>query len=73
MYAIRSYYAPDRASWNVYSRLANDNLQYLWGILQAASDPTAERDAVQRQIGDYFAACMDTDAIDARGSSYNFV
>jgi putative endopeptidase len=59
---------PDRASWNVYSKLANDNLQYLWGILQAASDPNADRDPVQRQIGDYFAACMDTDAIDARGS-----
>ncbi len=31
----------DQASWNVYSKLANDNQQFLWGILQnaAAADP----------------------------------
>jgi endothelin-converting enzyme/putative endopeptidase len=57
----------DKAAWDVYSRVAQDNLQFLWGILEQAADPGAKRDANQRQIGDYFAACMDTAAIDARG------
>jgi len=58
---------PDKASWDVYSKLNEENLQYLWGILEQASDTTRQRDAIQRQIGDYFAACMDTGAIEARG------
>ena len=58
---------PDKSSWDVYSKLNEENLQYLWGILEQASDPTRPRDAVQKQIGDYFAACMDTGEIEARG------
>ena len=58
---------PDKSSWDVYSKLNNENLQYLWGILEQASDDTRQRDTVQKQIGDYFAACMDTGAIEARG------
>lgn len=58
---------PDQASWSVYAKLAEDNLQYLWGILEQAADPAAPRDATQQQLGDYFAACMDTATIDARG------
>ena len=58
---------PDKASWDVYSKLNEDNLQYLWGILEQASDPARPRDATQTQIGDYFASCMDTGAIEARG------
>ena len=59
---------PDKAGWDVYSRLADDNLRYLWGILEQAADPGREQDASTRQLGDYFAACMDTAAIDALGS-----
>jgi len=59
---------PDQAGWEVYSKLADDNLRYLWGILEQAAVPSPERDANTRKIGDYFAACMDTQAIDALGT-----
>jgi len=56
----------DQAGWSVYAKLANENRQQLWGILDA--DMKADhRTPVQQKIGDYFAACMDTDAINALG------
>ena len=58
----------DQAHWDVYSKLANDNLQFLWGILeQDAKAP--DRNPIQQKVGDYFAACMDTEAIDKRGAA----
>ncbi len=59
---------PDQARWDVYSKLANDNLQFLWGILNDLSKPAASRTPAQQKIGDYFASCMDTAAIDKRGA-----
>ena len=56
----------DQAAWSVYAKLANDNQQFLWGIL-ADDAKAANRTPVQQKVGDYFAACMDTAAIDARG------
>jgi putative endopeptidase len=56
----------DQASWSVYAKLANENRQLLWGILQQDAQ-LQNRNPVQQKIGDYFAACMDTDAINARG------
>jgi endothelin-converting enzyme/putative endopeptidase len=56
----------DQASWSVYAKLANDNQQFLWGIL--ATDAEAQnRTPVQQKVGDYFAACINTAAIDALG------
>jgi endothelin-converting enzyme/putative endopeptidase len=56
----------DQASWSVYAKLANENQQFLWGIL--AEDAQAEnRTPVQQKVGDYFAACMNTGSIDALG------
>jgi putative endopeptidase len=57
---------PDQASWNVYSKLADDNQRYLWGILESLSKPDAKRTAAQQKTGDYFASCMDSAAIEAR-------
>jgi putative endopeptidase len=56
----------DQAGWSVYAKLANENRQLLWGILEADAKAT-HRTPVQQKIGDYFAACMDTDAINALG------
>jgi len=56
----------DQASWSVYAKLANDNQQFLWGILE--DDAKAQnRPPVQQKVGDYFGACMNTAAIDALG------
>jgi putative endopeptidase len=58
---------PDEASWSVYGKLANENAQFLWGILEDDAKPTPNRSVVQKEIGDYFAACMNTSAIDKAG------
>jgi endothelin-converting enzyme/putative endopeptidase len=58
----------DQPRWDVYSKLANDNMQFLWGILEADAKG-ANRNPIQQKIGDYFAACMDTAAIDKRGAA----
>jgi putative endopeptidase len=58
----------DQAAWSVYAKLANDNQQFLWGILEQEAKASS-RTANQQKIGDFFAACMDTAAIDKRGLS----
>ncbi len=57
---------PDQASWSVYGKLTEDNRQFLWGILEEDAKLT-HRTAAQQKIGDYYAACMDTDAINSHG------
>jgi putative endopeptidase len=56
----------DQAAWSVYGKLANDNEQFLWGVLEDAAKAT-NRTPVQQKIGDDFSACMDTKAIDQLG------
>ena len=56
----------DQAGWSVYAKLANENQQFLWGILEEDAQ-AKDRTPVQQKVGDYFAACMNTDAIDALG------
>jgi endothelin-converting enzyme/putative endopeptidase len=57
----------DQAGWSVYGKLYVDNLRLLWGLLETAAQPRPDRSPVERQIGDYFSACMDEPAIDLRG------
>jgi endothelin-converting enzyme/putative endopeptidase len=59
----------DQARWSVYSKLAQDNQRYLWGILDGLARQMTGRNATQQKIGDYFAACMDEDAIAQRGAA----
>ncbi len=56
----------DQASWSVYAKLTNDNLQFLWGILEDEAK-AKNRTPVQQKVGDYFSACMNTATIDALG------
>ena len=35
---------PDQAHWDVYTKLATENLQFLWGLLAKAAEPRAEFD-----------------------------
>src|SRR5207253_74254 len=53
--------------WNVYSKLHRENQMFLWGILEEAAKAT-ERSAAQKQIGDYFAACMNEPAVEKAGA-----
>src|SRR5579875_2957451 len=57
----------DQAGWSVYAKLTDENQQFLWGILEADAK-AAQRTPVQQKVGDYFESCMNTAAIDGRGS-----
>lgn len=59
---------PDHGYWDVYSRLREDITRYLWGISLEAAEPHPGRSAVETRVGDYFAACMDEDVIEAQGA-----
>lgn len=59
----------DQARWSVYGKLTQDNQRYLWGILDGLAKKTEGRSSTQQQTGDYFAACMDEQAIEARGAA----
>lgn len=60
---------PDQASWSVYAKLDDENEQFLWGILQEASDSSRARNASEQKIGDFFEACLAEPAIDKLGPS----
>ena len=57
----------DQVRWDVYSKLYEDNLAYLRGILEQAST-AKDHDAVTQKIGDYYAACMDEPAVEKLGA-----
>ena len=58
---------PDQSRWGRFSELEERNREILREILEEAAKPTPGRDAVSAKIGDYYAACMDEKAIDAKG------
>jgi putative endopeptidase len=60
---------PDQASWSVYAKLADENQQFLWGILEDASDSSRARTASEQKIGDFFHACMDEPSIEKLGAT----
>jgi putative endopeptidase len=57
----------DQTSWSVYRKLYEDNLRYLRSILEQAASIQANRDVVTREIGDFYAACMDEATVEKRG------
>ena len=59
---------PDQSSWDTYSKMQDENRERLRGILESASKPNSSRDASEQKIGDYYASCMDENAINAKGT-----
>jgi endothelin-converting enzyme/putative endopeptidase len=59
---------PDQPRWDVYAKLTEENMRYLWGILEEAAKLTPNRTPLEQKIGDFFAACMDTGTVDAAGT-----
>ena len=57
----------DQSRWGRFSELEERNRDVLHDILEDAAKTTAKRDATTQKIGDYYAACMDTAGIDAKG------
>lgn len=59
----------DQSRWSVYGKLYSENQRFLWGILNDLSADKKGKTAQQKQLGDYFAACMDEQTIDKLGAS----
>jgi endothelin-converting enzyme/putative endopeptidase len=60
---------PDRSSFGIDTQLTENNNLVLKSILEHASDAHAKRDTDTQKIGDYYATCMNTQAIDKAGLS----
>ena len=58
---------PDQTSWGVYSKLYQDNLAFLRGILEQSAAVKGQRDTVTQEIGDFYSACMDEPAVEKLG------
>jgi putative endopeptidase len=63
----RSAIPSDQTEWGSFSELDESNLTVLRGILEKAAmnDPT--RDPIAQKIGDFYGACMDEKAVEAKG------
>src|SRR4029077_20279505 len=59
--------AGDQSRWGGVNELDGRNKQVAPGILEEAGEADASRDAITKQIGDYYAACIDEAGIEARG------
>jgi putative endopeptidase len=58
----------DQSDWGAYSKLQEETLANLRGILEAAAKPSPSRSANDQKIGDYYAACMDEDTVNKLGA-----
>ena len=57
----------DQSRWGRFDALQERNRTILQGILEAASGNKPTRTVIEQKIGDYYASCMDTRAIDQKG------
>src|SRR5713101_7369478 len=56
----------DQASWGRFNELAERNRVFLREILENAAQAT-QRTPNEQKIGDYYATCLDEDAINKKG------
>ena len=59
---------PDQSSWDTYSKMQDENLGRLRGILETASTPDPQRNAAAQKIGDYYSSCTDEKTVDSKGA-----
>src|SRR5712691_1592224 len=60
---------PEYSSWGTFTQLADKNQQNLRQILDDAVKAKAAPGSNEQKIGDFYASCMDTTAIDAAGTT----
>lgn len=58
---------PEFPTWGSFTVLADRNQASMRAILEEAAKANAAAGSNQRKIGDFYASCMDTNAIDAAG------
>jgi endothelin-converting enzyme/putative endopeptidase len=66
-YAENHPIPPDQGSANGFSNLLNVNTQELRGILDHAAAAGSGRTSNEQKIGDFYSACMNTEAMDKDG------
>jgi endothelin-converting enzyme/putative endopeptidase len=57
----------DQSRWGRFDALQERNRTILQSILESASGNKPTRTSIEQKIGDYYASCMDTKAIDQKG------
>ena len=57
----------DQTRWGQFNKLAENNKLVLDGLLTDAAKP-GKHSPIEQKVGDYFAACMDTKTIEAKGT-----
>ena len=57
----------DQSNWGRFNELAENNRLILRDILESFRSPSAQRNANDQKIGDYYASCMDEEAIEQKG------
>jgi putative endopeptidase len=60
---------PDKTSWGIGGKLADQNRALLRKILEEAAAGGDGRDPVKQKIGDYYSACMDEKAVETAGAN----
>jgi putative endopeptidase len=60
---------PDQPRWGRFDELQERNNDTLRKIAEAAMPSNPERSPIEREIGDYYAACMDEAAIERAGTT----
>jgi predicted metalloendopeptidase len=58
----------DQSRWGQFNKLEENNKLVLYEILTGAAKP-GKHNPIEKKVGDYFAACMDTKTIEARGAA----
>jgi len=59
---------PQYSTWGSFSQLVDKNQQNLRSILETAEKQQSTPGSNEQKIGDFYASCMDTAAIDAAGT-----
>src|SRR5258706_1142876 len=59
---------PEYSSWGTFTQLADKNQQILRQILEAVATAKATPGSNEQKIGDFYASCMDTVAVDVAGT-----
>ena len=59
---------PDKSRWGRFDELAEHNLYVLRDILTQAEAP-GQHSAIEKMVGDYYAACTDESTIEAKGTA----
>ena len=54
----------DKSRWSGFEQLRERNWHLLRDLLETSTDPKSSRDAVRRQVGDFFASAMDTNRLE---------